>query len=87
MAKFQVLMNLWQIYLGYSMIKHRVEFTIVEDIDKEIEEYPENPRIDYIMNNKEEALVEYRKSLEEGLKQEFELGNTIWLEDISITTL
>lgn len=69
------------------MIKHRVEFTIVEDIDKEIEEYPENPRIDYIMNNKEEALVEYRKSLEEGLKQEFELGNTIWLEDISITTL
>ena len=80
-------MNLWQIYLGCSMIKHRVEFTIVEDIDKEIEEYPENPRIDYIMNNKEEALVEYRKSLEEGLKQEFELGNTIWLEDISITTL
>ena len=69
------------------MIKHRVEFTIVEDIDKEIEEYPENPRIDYIMNNKEKALVEYRKSLEEGLKQEFELGNTIWLEDISITTL
>lgn len=69
------------------MIKHRVEFTIVEDIDKEIEEYPENPRIDYIMNNKEEALVEYRKSLKEGLKQEFELGNTIWLEDISITTL